>query len=150
MVVASCSPLMHEPTFRGACEEAGLNRYPLPDGQHPRALLLGDIDREDGDGQGQALVAGGGAGRVWHHMPLEERSVPVNPRRWWSAAASPGSQAALRDRRLRQEGLPGRAGAVDRRAHGPVRQDLPHAGLRRLHPDAQDGRRSASTRTSSC
>ena len=27
VVVASCSPLMHEPTFRKACERAGLNRY---------------------------------------------------------------------------------------------------------------------------
>ncbi|RLI55177.1 MAG: hypothetical protein DRP09_10725 [Candidatus Thorarchaeota archaeon] len=27
VVVASCSPRMHEPTFRRACEEAGLNRY---------------------------------------------------------------------------------------------------------------------------
>ena len=27
VVVASCSPLMHEPTFRKACEKANLNRY---------------------------------------------------------------------------------------------------------------------------
>jgi len=27
VVVASCSPLMHEPTFRRACEDAGLNPY---------------------------------------------------------------------------------------------------------------------------
>jgi heterodisulfide reductase subunit A len=27
VVVAACSPLMHEPTFRNACERAGLNRY---------------------------------------------------------------------------------------------------------------------------
>jgi len=27
VVVASCSPLMHETTFRSACEEAGLNPY---------------------------------------------------------------------------------------------------------------------------
>ncbi|NWF97114.1 MAG: CoB--CoM heterodisulfide reductase iron-sulfur subunit A family protein [Candidatus Thorarchaeota archaeon] len=27
VVVASCSPRMHEPTFRRVCEEAGLNRY---------------------------------------------------------------------------------------------------------------------------
>ena len=27
VVVASCSPLMHEPTFRKACEKAGLNKY---------------------------------------------------------------------------------------------------------------------------
>jgi heterodisulfide reductase subunit A len=27
VVVASCSPLMHEPTFRRACAEAGLNQF---------------------------------------------------------------------------------------------------------------------------
>src|SRR4030067_958668 len=27
VVVASCSPRLHEPTFRRACEEAGLNKY---------------------------------------------------------------------------------------------------------------------------
>jgi heterodisulfide reductase subunit A len=27
VVVASCSPRLHEPTFRAACEEAGLNKY---------------------------------------------------------------------------------------------------------------------------
>lgn len=27
VIVASCSPLMHEPTFRKACEKANLNRY---------------------------------------------------------------------------------------------------------------------------
>ena len=27
VVVASCSPRMHEPTFRRACQSAGLNQY---------------------------------------------------------------------------------------------------------------------------
>ena len=27
VVVASCSPRLHEPTFRRTCEEAGLNKY---------------------------------------------------------------------------------------------------------------------------
>jgi len=27
VVVASCTPLLHEPTFRKTCEEAGLNKY---------------------------------------------------------------------------------------------------------------------------
>ncbi|MGB9676336.1 MAG: disulfide reductase, partial [Candidatus Bathyarchaeales archaeon] len=27
VVVASCSPRLHEPTFRKVCEEAGLNKY---------------------------------------------------------------------------------------------------------------------------
>src|SRR5512141_2165568 len=27
VVVAACSPLMHEPTFRAACEKAGINKF---------------------------------------------------------------------------------------------------------------------------
>ncbi len=44
-----------------------------------------------------------------------------------------------RDRRRREAGLPGRAHGDDRRAHGDVRQDVPHSRLRRLHPHAEDG-----------
>jgi len=29
VVVAACSPIMHEPTFRSACQKAGLNPYLL-------------------------------------------------------------------------------------------------------------------------
>ena len=45
-----------------------------------------------------------------------------------------------RDRRRRQEGLPRRAHGDDRWPHGDVRQDLPDTRLRRVHPDAEDGR----------
>ncbi len=41
VIVASCSPRMHEPTFRKTLKEAGLNPYLPGDGQHPRAVLLG-------------------------------------------------------------------------------------------------------------
>ena len=40
--------------------------------------------------------------------------------------------------RRRLPGLPRRARALDRRPHGPVRQDLPHPGLLGLHPYSQD------------
>ncbi len=61
VVVAACSPRMHEPTFRRACAEAGLNPYPLRDGQHPRALLLGarKIDADHPEGHGPGAHAGG-------------------------------------------------------------------------------------------
>ena len=41
VVVASCSPLLHEQTFRKAVAKGGLNPFLLPDGQHPRARFLG-------------------------------------------------------------------------------------------------------------
>ena len=34
VVVASCSPRMHEPTFRRACQDAGLNPYLYEHGQY--------------------------------------------------------------------------------------------------------------------
>ena len=53
-VVAACSPTMHEPTFRKAA--AGCRAQPLPaaDGQHPRALLVGDGGPGRGHREGQA------------------------------------------------------------------------------------------------
>ncbi len=42
VVVASCTPLMHEPTFRRACAEGGLNPFLFPNGKHSRTLLMGD------------------------------------------------------------------------------------------------------------
>ena len=41
VVVASCSPLLHEHTFRNAVAAGGLNPYLFPDGQHPRARFVG-------------------------------------------------------------------------------------------------------------
>ena len=41
VVVAACSPRMHEPTFRKALQGAGINPYFLGDGQHTRAVQLG-------------------------------------------------------------------------------------------------------------
>ncbi len=35
VVVASCSPHLHEPTFRNACARAGSQPVPVRDGEHP-------------------------------------------------------------------------------------------------------------------
>ena len=53
-----------------------------------------------------------------------------------------------RDRRRRLPGPPRREGAVDRRPHGPVRQDVPDPRLRRLHPHPARWSRRAATPTS--
>ena len=41
VVVASCSPRMHEPTFRATVSDAGIEPLLLRDGQYPRAMLVG-------------------------------------------------------------------------------------------------------------
>ena len=57
VVVAACSPTMHEPTFRKAAGDARPEPVPLPDGQHPRALLVGHGGPCRGHGEGQAHPA---------------------------------------------------------------------------------------------
>jgi len=47
-VVAACSPRLHEPTFRVATKEGGLEPLPVRDGQHPRAGRLGAHARPRG------------------------------------------------------------------------------------------------------
>src|SRR3989337_539370 len=55
VVVASCSPLMHEPTFRRACAEAGLNPF-FFQMANIRAQCSSMIsDRAAGSGEGPAL-----------------------------------------------------------------------------------------------
>ena len=41
VVVASCTPLMHEPTFRTGMPGRWVEPVLLPDGKYPRALLVG-------------------------------------------------------------------------------------------------------------
>ncbi|MCK7503552.1 MAG: hypothetical protein MZV70_05200 [Desulfobacterales bacterium] len=65
VVEASCTPKMHEPTFRNACTAAGMNPYIVRNGQHPRALLVGLRGRRrrhpQGEGPGARRRRAGGA-----------------------------------------------------------------------------------------
>ena len=82
------------------------------------------------------------------HVPLEPLVAPVNPATLIVGGGIAGITAALE---IADAGYPGPhrgARAVHRRPHGPVRQDLPDARLRGLHPDAAHGGRRAPTRTS--
>ncbi len=107
--------------------------------QHPRALLLGAQGPGSGHGEGQIAGLGGGrAGEVPGAAGADVcrcQSGHAGRRR---RHRRPAGHAGIGRRRL--PGLPGRATAVDRRPHGPVRQDVSHARLLGLHPDAQDVR----------
>jgi heterodisulfide reductase subunit A2 len=139
VVVASCSPLLHEHTFRSATERGGPQPVLLPHGQHPGAQLLGAHDRKEATEKAKALSQAA-VQRVAHHKSLETKRVNVHPGRHG------GGRRHCRDSRGHdpgqrgQEGLPGRARTLDRRAHGEVRQDLSDTGLRGVHPDAEDVR----------
>ena len=95
VVVASCSPLMHEPTFRQACEEAGLNRYLFQMANIREHCSWVHSDREQATDKAKHLVAAA-VRRVWHHRPLEERQVPVRPETLIVGGGIAGIEAALR------------------------------------------------------
>ena len=115
---------------------------PVPDraGVDPRAGLVGPHRQGQGHREGQghhrrrrlSRSRAGAAGTA--HRPGQQRH-PHRRRRHRRHHRGAG------DRRCRLPGPHRGARAVHRRPHGPVRQDLPDARLRGLHPDPQDGRR---------
>ena len=94
VVVASCSPQMHEPTYRRACEEAGLNQYLFEMANIREHCSWCTLDREAATEKAKALVSGA-VRRVYYHQPLETTYVPVNPSTLIVGGGIAGIQAAL-------------------------------------------------------
>jgi heterodisulfide reductase subunit A len=78
VVVASCSPRMHEPTFRGAAQQAGLNPYLVDMANIREQCSWVHADREEATEKAKAQVASAVA-RAALLEALEEREVPVVP-----------------------------------------------------------------------
>jgi heterodisulfide reductase subunit A len=95
VVVASCSPLMHENTFRRACEEAGLNPFffQMANIREQCAWVTEDVVRATEKAKGLVAAA---VRRVTHHQPLEIKEVPVNPAALVVGGGIAGIEAALR------------------------------------------------------
>jgi len=94
VVVASCSPRMHEPTFRHACQDAGLNQYLFEMANIREHCSWVHEDREMATEKAKALVSAA-VRRVYYHEPLETREVPVNPNALVVGGGIAGIQAAL-------------------------------------------------------
>jgi heterodisulfide reductase subunit A len=94
VVVASCSPQMHEPTFRRACEDAGLNQYLFEMANIREHCSWVSEDRIAATEKAKALVSAA-VRRVLLHEPLETREVPVNPNTLVIGGGIAGIQAAL-------------------------------------------------------
>ena len=94
VVVASCSPQMHEPTFRKVCEQAGLNRYLFQMANIREHCSWVTADRQKATEKAEALVHAA-VQRVSLHEPLEIREVPVNPNTLVLGGGIAGIQAAL-------------------------------------------------------
>jgi len=95
VVIASCSPRLHEPTFRQMCAEAGLNPYLFEMANireqcawvHPRQTAAATVKARD-------LVAMAVA-RVRRLRPLQELEVPVTRQSLVIGGGVAGIQAAL-------------------------------------------------------
>ncbi|HUK28743.1 MAG TPA: CoB--CoM heterodisulfide reductase iron-sulfur subunit A family protein [Candidatus Acidoferrales bacterium] len=78
VVVASCSPLMHEPTFRRTVASAGLNPFLFQMANIREQCSWITEDRGLGTERAKEIVAGA-VTRVNFNEPLEVKKVPVNP-----------------------------------------------------------------------
>jgi len=94
VVVAACSPLMHELTFRLAAETAGLNRYLVQIANIREHCSWVHDDRDAATKKACALV-NAAVRRVALQVPLEITRQPVNKATMIVGAGIAGIQAAL-------------------------------------------------------
>jgi len=94
VVVASCSPRLHEPTFRRTLVSAGLNPYLFEMANIREQCAWVHADKEKATEKAKALV-NAAVRRVFLHEPLETKEVEVNPCTLVVGAGIAGIQAAL-------------------------------------------------------
>ena len=94
VVVASCSPRMHEPTFRNVLEEAGLNPYCLEMVNIREQCSWVHKDKEKATDKAFSLVKSAVI-RTALLKPLEKKSVGVTPNALVIGGGIAGIQAAL-------------------------------------------------------
>lgn len=94
VVVASCSPTMHEPTFRRVCQEAGINPYLFEMANIREHCSWVTEDKQEATEKAKDLVSAA-VNRVYYHQPLAVKEVPVNPSTLIVGGGIAGIQAAL-------------------------------------------------------
>ena len=94
VVVASCSPRLHEKTFQGACQRAGLNPYLFQMASVREQVSWVTEDEDEATRKAKTLAAGA-INRVNFHQMLETRSVNVHPDVMVVGGGIAGMQAAL-------------------------------------------------------
>ena len=77
VVVAACSPRIHELTFRKALQNAGLNPYMFEMANIREQVSWVHTDKEEATKKAVSLVAGA-INRINYHESLEKRSVEIN------------------------------------------------------------------------
>jgi NADH:ubiquinone oxidoreductase subunit E/NAD-dependent dihydropyrimidine dehydrogenase PreA subunit len=94
VVVAACSPHLHERTFRRACRNAGLNPYLFHMCNVREHVSWVTPNKRAGTEKVKALVSAA-VGRVKQQQPLEPMYVKVNPATLVVGGGIAGLQAAL-------------------------------------------------------
>ncbi len=94
VVVAACSPHLHEQTFRNACKEGGLNPYLCELVSIREQCSWIHPDKAIGTEKAKAIVSGGVEKVIWDE-PLEPLRVPINPVTLVVGGGIAGIQAAL-------------------------------------------------------
>ncbi|MBN2072274.1 MAG: CoB--CoM heterodisulfide reductase iron-sulfur subunit A family protein [Candidatus Krumholzibacteriota bacterium] len=94
VVVASCSPLMHENTFRKATERGGLNPYLFTMANIREQCSWVHIDSDRTTDKAKDLISAA-VRRAFLLEPLTKREVPINPRTVVIGGGIAGIQAAL-------------------------------------------------------
>jgi heterodisulfide reductase subunit A len=95
VVVASCSPLLHEETFRRCCSDAGLNQFyynMVNIREHDSWVHTNE--KEKATEKAMELVRAGVL-RVAEHKPLTKKRIPINPKVLIVGGGIAGIQAAL-------------------------------------------------------
>ncbi len=95
VVVASCTPLMHEPTFRTALSEAGLNPFyfQMANIREQCSWVIDDPTEATDKARNMVRAA---VNRVRHHHPLTMREVEMNESVLVVGAGIAGIEAALK------------------------------------------------------
>jgi heterodisulfide reductase subunit A len=94
VVTATCSPRLHEPTFRKTLQEAGLNPYCLEVANIREQCSWVHSDIGEGTEKAKRLIAAAVA-KCSLLEPLDVREVPVTPEALVIGAGISGIQAAL-------------------------------------------------------
>jgi heterodisulfide reductase subunit A len=94
VVVAACSPHLHEKTFRIAAQNAGLNPYLVELASIREQVSWVHTDKAVATAKSKAVVSGA-VSRVIENVPLDEIKVPINPNTLVVGGGIAGIQSAL-------------------------------------------------------
>ncbi len=94
VIVAACSPHLHEKTFRTACANAGLNPFLCEMVSIREQVSWVHTDKAAATAKAKAMISGG-VERVRHNVPLEPMMVPIHPATMVVGGGIAGIQSAL-------------------------------------------------------